>query len=422
MINDASQALQLDREDPLAGFRQRFRIPFHNGKEQTYFLGNSLGLQPVTTAAYIDEVLSNWSALGVEAFFEGNAPWLNVHDEVAQKLTDLIGCGLHEISIMNQLTVNLHLMLVSFYQPLGKKNKILCEQHAFPSDQYMLHSHVEAMGLNPNDVIIEMRPQTGTNVINEVDILNVIEQHHQELALILLPGIQYYTGQIFNLHKITSKAHEYGILCGFDLAHAIGNIPLSLHDWDVDFACWCSYKYLNGGPGAVSGVFIHEKFHDKKDLKRFAGWWGNDKHTRFLMEKKFIPEKGAQGWQLSTPSPILFACLNASLDLIIEAGWNNMVEKQKKMHAYHWSLIDALKKTDTKNIIQIITPRYDQGCQISLFANQNGKKIHQTLKSRGFITDWREPNVIRLAPVPLYNRYIELYECYHLLQELVTTI
>ncbi|MFZ9660525.1 MAG: kynureninase [Chitinophagaceae bacterium] len=419
MINNASYAAELDQNDSLAKYRERFNIPVINGQEQKYFLGNSLGLQPVNTTQHIQQILSQWSDFGVEAFFEGPSPWLTLHDKLPSMLSDITGSGIHEITIMNQLTVNLHLMMVSFYQPRGKKIKILCEEHAFPSDQYMLQSHVEYLGYDPSEVILEIRPKSGSYVLEENDILDAIETHHGELAMILLPGVQYYTGQIFNMKSITAKAHEFGIICGFDLAHAVGNIPLSLHDWDIDFACWCSYKYLNGGPGTIGGVFIHEKFHDTENIQRFEGWWGNENNTRFLMEKKFRPEKNANAWQLSTPSPILYACLNASLSIFNEAGWNNILTKQKKMNAFHWQQIDEFKSKDEKNIIQIITPRHEHGCQISIFVNENGKNIHENLKRNGFITDWREPNVIRLAPVPLYNRYSEIYHFYQQLGELI---
>jgi len=281
-------AQQLDREDPLASFRERFIIPVQEGKEQVYFLGNSLGLQPKTTAGYIDKIMKDWANLGVESFFHAPEPWMHYHDHLVKMLATVVGAKSSEVVVMNQLTVNLHLMLVSFYRPAGKRFKIICEAKAFPSDQYAFETHVRHHGFDPEKAVIEVKPREGELTLRTEDIVNVIREHGEETALILFGGINYYTGQFFDLKTITAAGHAAGTVVGFDLAHAAGNVALKLHDWNVDFACWCSYKYLNSGPGAIGGAFIHEKHHSA-NLTRFAGWWGYDINTRFKMEKGFLP-------------------------------------------------------------------------------------------------------------------------------------
>jgi kynureninase len=409
--NTFNFAQSLDEKDPLKHFRRRFIIPPHENKEAIYFLGNSLGLQPKTTEKYIQEVLQQWENYGVEGFFNGEQPWMEYHEQLLPTLSEIVGALQHEIVVMNQLTVNLHLMLVSFYQPQGKRNKILCEAKAFPSDQYVLYSHVKQRGLNPDDVIIEVYPRDGDVLIKEEDILAAIQQHKDELALVLFGGVNYYTGQVFDIDVVTNAAHAVGAKAGFDLAHAAGNIPLQLHNWNVDFACWCNYKYLNSGPGAVAGCFIHERYHKDNSLNRFAGWWGNKKETQFLMQKNFEPELSAEGWQLSTPSPILFAAHKASLEIFREAGITKVFEKNKRLNSYSWFVLEEVKKELPGDSIKTLTPidENERGCQVSL-AIRNGKKVFEELSQAGVFTDWREPDVIRIAPVGLYNTFEEVWQ------------
>jgi len=415
MINfeyHAMAALQLDQEDPLKTFRDRFIIPVHDGKEQIYFLGNSLGLQPKSAKTEIIKILGHWSMYGVESFFMGDDPWINYHDHLVKPMSKIAGCLPHEISVMNQLTVNLHLMMVSFYKPAGKRTKILCEAKAFPSDQYMFESHIRHYGFDPDEVLIEIRPREGENNLRTEDIIELIGKHKDELALILLGGLNYYTGQVLDMQTITAAGHRAGIKVGFDLAHAVGNVPLSLHDWDVDFACWCTYKYLNSGPGAIGGVYIHEKYHRDAGLDRFAGWWGYEKSSRFKMEKGFRAVPTAEGWQLSTPSLLLYATHRAALQVFDQAGWENILEKQKKLTAWLWFVLDKVNETlPAARKINIITPRQEQerGCQVSMLFPENGREVFNGLGSRGVMADWREPDVIRIAPVPLYNTYQEVW-------------
>jgi kynureninase len=412
-------AKKLDEFDPLKKFRKRFIIPSVKGKEQIYFLGNSLGLQSKNVNEEIDKVLSKWGQFGVEGFFMGKEPWMDYHDQLARPLSKIVGAKSHEITVMNQLTVNLHLMLVSFYQPNGKRNKILCEAKAFPSDQYMFETHVAYHGLNSDETIIEVMPRNGEHLIRIEDILSTIEQYKDELSLILFSGVNYYTGQVFDIKTITEAAHNKGAVAGFDLAHAAGNIPLQLHNWNVDFACWCSYKYLNSGPGGVGGVFIHEKFHHDKDLKRFGGWWGYDKETRFKMEKGFKPIGSAEGWQLSTPSLLLYASHKAALEIFEKAGWENLQAKQKLLNDYLWFL---LNKIDESSSIQFITPKNEEerGCQVSMLISKKGKDIFDELSKQGIMADWREPDVIRIAPVPLYNTFEEVWRFGKILKDILS--
>jgi kynureninase len=323
-----------------------------------------------------------------------------------------------EVTVMNQLTVNLHLMLASFYQPNGKRRKIVCEAKAFPSDQYMLYSHVKQRGLNPDDIIIEVQPRNGETIIREEDILNVVEENKNEIALLFFGGVNYYSGQVFNMQALSNVAHSIGVKIGLDLAHAVGNVPLQLHDWNIDFACWCSYKYLNSGPGAIGGAFVHQRYHRDASLNRFAGWWGNKKETQFLMQKNFEPEASAEGWQLSTPSPVLYAMHRAALDVFREAGIGNVFKKNQLLNDYLWFVLEETKRETPVNAIQIITPRHkdQRGCQISMIV-QNGKKIFDFLSAKGVFADWREPDVIRIAPVGLYNTFEEVWQFGQILKE-----
>ncbi len=403
-------AHQLDREDPLASFRERFIIPVQDGKEQVYFLGNSLGLQPKTTAGYIDKIMKDWANLGVESFFHAPEPWMHYHDHLVKTLATVVGANSSEVVVMNQLTVNLHLMLVSFYRPAGKRFKIICEAKAFPSDQYAFETHVRHHGFDPENAVIEVKPREGELTLRTEDIISVIQEHGEETALVLFGGINYYTGQFFDLKAIAAAGHAAGALVGFDLAHAAGNVALQLHDWNVDFACWCSYKYLNSGPGAIGGAFIHEKHHSA-NLTRFAGWWGYDINTRFKMEKGFVPMPGAEGWQLSTPAIFLYAAHRAALEIVEAAGWDAIQEKRLKLNDFLWSLLEELDQETGGQQLRFITPREAQarGCQVSMLMLQNGKKVYEELMKAGFIVDWREPDVIRFAPVPLYNSYTEVW-------------
>lgn len=420
--NSLSFAQQLDAADPLKAFRKEFIIPTSNGKEHIYFLGNSLGLQPVRTKGYLQEVLDAWSRYGVEAFFMGEKPWLQLHDQLTEQLSNLVGALPHEVVVMNQLTVNLHLLLASFYRPQGKRIKIICEAKAFPSDQYMLETHVRHYGFNPDEVIVEVQPRAGEQLIHIEDILQVIQTHRHELALILWGGVNYYTGQVFDMATITQAGHTAGAKVGFDLAHGAGHVPMQLHNWNVDFAAWCSYKYLNSGPGAISGAYIHERYHQDAAVPRLAGWWGYDKATRFLMDKGFKPIPTAEGWQLSTPSPLLYAAHKAALDITREAKWEAIQEKGRKLNSYLWFLLEQISDGPYGKVIEFITPRNERerGNQISMFMLQKGRAVFDALTDAHVMIDWREPNVIRLAPVPLYNTFEEVWQFTNILQQILT--
>jgi len=405
-----SCAQQLDAADPLKSFRDKFIIPKGNGVQRIYFLGNSLGLQPKSATDHIQQILSDWASLGVESFFQAKEPWIDYHDKLVDPLAKIVGALPHEVVVMNQLTVNLHLMLVSFYDPNPKRYKIICEAKAFPSDQYAFETHVRNKGFDPATAIIEIAPRNGEYTLRTEDIISTIEKHGTETALVLFGGINYYTGQFFDLETITRVGRSVGAKVGFDLAHAAGNVELHLHDWDIDFACWCTYKYLNSGPGAIGGAFIHEKHHNEK-VPRFAGWWGYDKPARFKMEKGFKPMPGAEGWQLSTPAMFLYAAHLASLEIFEAAGWNNILAKQKLLTNYLWFLLNEINNSSGKQNIEFITPQdeKERGCQVSMLMLVKGKDIYNGLMKEGIFTDWREPNVIRLAPVPLYNSFEEIW-------------
>jgi kynureninase len=331
----------------------------------------------------------------------------------------LVGALPSEVAIMNSLTVNLHLLMVSFYRPTKDRFKIICEDDAFPSDHYALSFQIKFHGFNPDEALIKLKPREGEYTLRTEDILDEITKHGNTLALVMLGGVNYYTGQAFDMKTITEATHKAGAIAGYDLAHAVGNINLNLHDWDVDFACWCGYKYLNSGPGGVSGVFINEKHGDNHNLPRFAGWWGNDPSTRFKMSKDFIPAKGASGWQLSNAPVFAMAVHRASLELFDEAGIDNLTDKSKKLTGYLEFIINEINQNTKNNTITIITPSDTQqrGCQLSLIIAKNGKQIHKNLTSKGIIADWREPNVIRLAPVPLYNSFEDVYRFGEILKE-----
>jgi kynureninase len=416
MENSLLFAQQLDSQDTLSHFRERFHIPAPNGKPVIYFCGNSLGLQPKSAKAAIEQELEDWKNLGVEGHFQGKNPWFHYHKFLTEKAAKIVGGKPLEVVIMNNLTVNLHLMMVSFYRPTKERFKIITEAGAFPSDQYALESQARFNGHNPDKAIIELKPRRGEETLHTADILDAIEEHKDELSLVMMGGVNYYTGQLFDMEKITITAQKAGAFVGFDLAHAAGNVPLHLHNWGVDFAVWCTYKYLNSGPGGTSGVFVHERHANKPDLPRFAGWWGHSEKERFLMKKGFIPEEGAAGWQLSNAQIMPMALHKASLDIFDEAGIENLRAKSEKLTGFLEFLIKETFKNDE---IRIITPSNpdERGCQLSLVAKENGRKVFDYLSKNHVIADWREPNVIRVAPTPLYNTFEEVYRFVELLKK-----
>ena len=419
--NTLEFAQQLDKEDPLNRFREKFYIPFMNGKESIYFTGNSLGLQPKTAQDYILNDLEDWANYGVEGHFHGRNPWIRYHETFPSKLAPILGALEEEIVVMNQLTINLHLLLITFYRPTKDRYKIICEAKAFPSDQYALQSQALIAGLDPDKTIIEVKPRDGEKVIRNEDIIASIKEHGNELAVVIIGGINYYTGQVFDMEAITLAAHHAGASCGFDLAHAVGNIELKLHDWNADFACWCSYKYLNSGPGSVAGAFIHQRHITDKSLILLRGWCGTNKEKRFKMEKEFDPIPTAEGWQLSTSPLLNMSAHNASLDIFEEAGFKNILAKMKKLSAYLLFILDDINASSSKEIIEIITPRNENehGCQVSLLMLDKGKEIFESLKKKSVIIDWREPNVIRLAPVPLYNTFEDIYRFGEIIKNII---
>ncbi len=416
--NDADFALSLDNKDPLRQFRSKFIFPQHNNHDCLYFTGNSLGLQPLSTQKYLQTELEDWGKFGVEGHFRARNPWLSYHELLSEKMARIVGAKAEETVMMNQLTVNLHLLMVSFYRPDVKRYKILCEAKAFPSDQYALQSQIRFHGFDPAEALIEVAPRAGEVQIREDDILAAIQNNKDSLALIMIGGVNYFSGQVFNMEKITAAGHNAGAVVGFDLAHAAGNIKLQLHDWQVDFAAWCSYKYLNSGPGSVAGAFVHEKHHKNTGLPLFAGWWGHDKKTRFLMDSTFVPIESAERWQLSNAPVFSMAACRASLDIFDEAGMDALVEKSNGLVAYLEFIISEVNKTK-KNCLEIITPKDQRGSQLSVVAHGYGKKLYENLLAEGVIADWREPNVIRLAAVPLYNSYSDMYEFGQVLNRLL---
>lgn len=409
--NSKEFAQKLDQQDPLSSYRDQFLFPKVNGKEVIYFTGNSLGLQPKNTKKYVDEVMKDWAELAVEGHFYADKPWWDYHERLAKPLSRIVGANPSEITVMNTLTVNLHLLMVSFYRPQEKRYKIICEEKAFPSDQYMLHSQVRFHGYDPKDAIVEIKKRPGEHNFRIEDILSTIKSVGEECALILIGGVNYYTGQVFDMKTITKAGHDIGAFVGWDLAHGAGNIELKLHDWDVDFASWCSYKYMNSGPGNASGCFVHERFHDRKDIPRFEGWWGTKKESRFLMEPEFEPMPNADAWQLSNAPILSLAPYLASLELFEKVGMEALIEKRNLIVAY---LEFVLKSIDleVESTFEIITPssQEERGTQLSVFLHGEGRKLFDYLMKNGVITDWREPNVIRLAPAPFYCSYEDMYE------------
>lgn len=402
-------ANHLDQNDQLSKFRNQFYIPKdENGKELIYMTGNSLGLQPKITKSYIDQELEDWANLGVEGHTKGKNPWLHYHEFLTETMADIVGAKPLEVIVMNSLTANLHLMMVSFYKPTKERYKILIEADAFPSDKYAVESQLRHHGLDDKDGLILWKSRDNEELANYEDLEAILQEQGDEIALIMIGGVNYYTGQFFDLKRITDLGHSHGCTVGFDCAHGAGNVQLNLHNSGADFAVWCTYKYLNSGPGSLSGAFVHERHANRKDLNRFAGWWSHNKETRFRMRDEFDQLSGAEGWQLSNPPILSMAAIRASLDVFKDAGFDKLCLKSKSLTGYFEFLINVLKNSD----IKIITPSNpkERGCQLSIQVKNADKSLHKKLTDTGIITDWREPDVIRCAPVPLYNSYTDIYE------------
>jgi len=408
--NTRAFAQKLDSKDTLHHYRNEFYFPKVNDKDVIYFTGNSLGLQPKRTKAYIDEIMNDWANLAVEGHFYAEKPWWDYQERFAEPLSKIVGAKPLEVTVMNTLTVNLHLLMVSFYRPTKSRFKIICEEKAFPSDQYMFQSQVDFHGLKPEDVIVEVKRREGEHNIRTEDVIAKINEVGDELALVLIGGVNYYTGQVFDMKTITAAGHQVGAYVGWDLAHAAGNIKLELNDWNVDFAAWCSYKYMNSGPGNASGCFVHEKHHNNPELPRFAGWWGHNKERRFKMEPVFDPIQGADGWQISNLPVLSLAPYLASVEMFAEIGMDVLIDKRDKITAYLEFILHEIDK-EVSSSFEIITPSNpaERASQLSVFLHGEGRSLFDYLMKNGVITDWREPNVIRLAPVPLYCSFEDMY-------------
>ncbi len=408
--NTLEFARELDGEDKLSSYRDQFIFPQHEGENVIYFTGNSLGLQPKSAKKYVDEIMTDWANLAVEGHFYAEKPWWDYHERFSAKLAKVVGAKPAEVTVMNTLTVNLHLLMVSFYRPKGKRYKIICEEKAFPSDQYMISSQVRFHGYDPNEAIVEIKRREEENNFRTEDILAKIKEVGEECALVLIGGVNYYTGQVLEMETITRAGHEIGAFVGWDLAHAAGNIELNLSEWNVDFAAWCSYKYMNSGPGNASGCFINEKYHNQKDIPRFEGWWGHSKERRFLMEPEFQPENGADAWQISNAPVLALAPYLASLEMFEEVGMPALIEKRNKIVAYLEFVLHEIDK-EVDSTFEIITPanQEERGTQLSVFLHGEGRELFNYLMKNGVITDWREPNVIRLAPAPFYCSFEDMF-------------
>ena len=416
-------ARSLDAKDPLKHYREKFYLPMINGKDVIYLTGNSLGLQPKVTQDYVLRELEDWASFGVEGHFHARMPWFSYQDFLTNQIAELLGAKNVEVVAMNSLTANLHFLMISFYRPTKKRFKIICEYDAFPSDQYALQTQASFHGFDPDKAIVALMPRQGEYILREEDILEAIEKEKDSLCTVMLGAVNYYTGQYFDLKKISNATHAAGATVGFNLAHAAGNVEMKLHEWNVDYACFCSYKYMNAGPGGVSGIFVHERFADDTSIPRFAGWWGNDPDTRFTMQRNFIPAKGARSWQVSNAPVLSMAALKASLDVFSEAGFHKLREKSIRLTGYLEFIIGEINKNfERKGMVapvKIITPENPErrGCQLSLIINKEGKNLHKKLLEKGIITDWREPDVIRSAPVPLYNTFDDVFEFGKVLEE-----
>ncbi len=408
----------MDQNDPLASYRNAFHIPKEdNGKNWLYFTGNSLGLQPKSTKLAIDQELNDWAKLGVEGHFEAKNPWMPYHEFLTESMAKIVGAKPIEVVVMNTLTTNLHLLMVSFYNPTPKRCKILIESDAFPSDRYAVQTQLEFHGFDANECLVEWHPRKGETLLRIEDLEHILEEHGDEIALLLIGGVNYYTGQYLNLKEIAKLGHAKGCKVGIDLAHGVGNIQPELHDSGVDFAAWCTYKYLNSGPGSLGGIFVHERYANDKTLKRFAGWWSQNKATRFNMRQPLDITPGAEGWQLSNPPILSMAAIKASLDLFNEVGMTALRQKSLKLTAYLEFLINELNHPH----INIITPSNpnERGCQLSIQVKNADKTLHKQLIENHVITDWREPDVIRCAPVPFYNSFEDVFRMVEILKNLL---
>ncbi len=415
-LNSLDFAKELDRKDPLREYKKRFHHPrTSDGADCIYFCGNSLGLQPTSARSRVERIMKDWETRAVEGHFEGDEPWVPYHELLAPAMSRIVGAREEEVVLMNSLTVNLHLMMVTFYRPVEGRHKILIEKNAFPSDQYAVKSQIRFHGFEVEDSLIEIGPRPGETTLRTEDMLEKIEEEGDQIALVMMGGLNYYTGQVYDMRRIAAAGREKGCLVGFDLAHAVGNAPLELHDWEVDFAVWCTYKYLNSGPGGIAGAFVHERHHRNGELPRFAGWWGHDKEERFLMDEHFVPIPTAEGWQLSCGPILLEASLRASLEIFDEVGMDALRKKSVALTGFLEFLISGIQ-TDK---IDIITPSdpSQRGCQLSVRVIGSDKGLFHALRDRGVITDWREPDVIRVSPTPMYNSFEEVYRFVDLLKQ-----
>lgn len=408
----------MDAADKLAGLRDRFLIPeMSDGQPVIYFCGNSLGLMPHNTREAMNDEIDRWQNLVIEGYWDGKKAWLNYQDRLAEPMARVVGALPEEVVVSNGLTVNLHLMMISFYRPAGRRRKILIEANAFPSDHYAAASHLRQRGFDPAETLLQLPLREGEIVHRHTDILDYINKHGEEIALVMPGAINYYTGQAFNIEEITALAHKKGCLVGWDLAHAAGNIPLSLHDWQADFAAWCTYKYLNSGPGSMAACFVHQKHHNRNDLQRLEGWWGNSLATRFQMEPQFDPDEGARAWQISCPPVLSLPPMEAALQIFDETDPDSLRRKSIQLTGY----LEFLIQQSMSDRIKVITPENaaERGCQLSLVLEKGGKAIFDRLASAGIICDWREPDVIRVAPVPLYNTFREVWQFCEILKQLL---
>ena len=416
--NSLDYAKQLDQEDPISYLRNEFHIPRDKeGKEWLYFTGNSLGLQPKITSKYIEQELDDWANFGVEGHFEAKNPWLSYHELLTDTMAKVVGAKPIEVVVMNTLTTNLHLLMVSFYQPSKTKYKIIIESDAFPSDRYAVQSQLSFHGFDPEEALIEWKPKEGKELLELEDLKSILDSQGDEVALLLIGGVNYYTGQYLDIKKIAELGHAKKCMVGIDLAHGAGNIQPNLHDSSIDFAAWCTYKYLNSGPGSLSGLFVHEKHAQRKDLPRFAGWWNHNKETRFNMRQPFDVMEGAEGWQLSNPPILSMAAVKASLDIFEKVGMDALVKKSKKLTGFFEYLVNEIA-SDTIKIITPTNPN-ERGCQLSLQVKNTDKNLHKKLTENNIITDWREPDVIRCAPVPMYTSFEDVYHMVTILESLL---
>ncbi len=417
--NNLAYAQDRDKKDPLAAYRNQFHIPKDDhGKDWLYFTGNSLGLQPKQTQAYIQQELDDWAKYGVEGHFEAKNPWMPYHEFLTETMAQVVGAKNSEVVVMNTLTTNLHMLMVSFYRPTAKKFKIVIESDAFPSDRYAVQSQLKFHGFDPEEGLVEWKPRVGEELLQMEDLEKIVQEQGDEIALLLIGGVNYYTGQYLDLKRIAQIGHAKECVVGIDLAHGAGNIEANLHDSGVDFAAWCTYKYLNSGPGSLAGLFVHERHQFNRDLPRFAGWWNHNKDTRFNMRQPFDVMPGAEGWQLSNPPILSMAAIRSSLDMFKEVGMSALRQKSENLTGYFEFLLDSLGSEQ----IKIITPKDPKrrGCQLSIQVKNADKSLHKKLTENNIITDWREPDVIRCAPVPLYNTYEDVYRMVAKLEDLLS--